>query len=82
MEKEVGKVTHYFGKIEVAVVKLNDTLQVGDNVHMKGTTTDFTQKVDSMQIEHENVEKAGKGQSVGLKVVEKVRAGDSVIKVE
>lgn len=81
-EKEIGKVTHFFSKISVVVIELSDTLKVGDQIHIKGHATDFTQKVDSMQIEHENVQEAKAGQSVGLKVVDKAREGDAVYKVE
>jgi len=81
-EKEIGKVTHYFSKIGVCVVKLSGKLAVGDTIHVKGATTDFQQKVDSMQIEHEKVEEAKKGQSIGLKVDEPVREHDAVYKVK
>ena len=80
-EKEIGKVTHYFTKIGVAVVKLSGELKVGDTIHIKGHTSDFTQTVDSMQIEHKQLEKAGKGKSIGLKVTDHVREGDVVCKV-
>ncbi len=80
-EKEVGRVTHYFSKIGVAAVELKDKLRVGDTIHIKGHTTDFTQEVSSMQIEHESVSEAGAGQSVGIKVREKVREHDIVYKV-
>jgi putative protease len=80
-EKEVGKVTHYFTKIGVAIVDLTEELKVGDTIHIKGHTSDFTQKVESMQIEHEQVEKAGKGKAIGLKVNEHAREGDVVYKV-
>ncbi len=80
-EKEVGKVTHYFNKIGVAIVELSDTLKVGDNVHIKGATSDFTQKVESMQIEHEDVKEAKKGDAIGLKVKEHAREHDIVYKV-
>ena len=79
--KEIGKVTHYFGGIGVAVIALSNTLKVGDKIHVKGATTDFEQSIDSMQIEHEQVKKAGKGQSLGLKTAEKVRQGDIVFNV-
>lgn len=80
-EKEIGKVTHYFGKIGVAVLELTDELELGDTIHIKGTTTDFEQKVESMEIEHEPVEKAVAGQSIGLKVDRRVRGNDTVHKV-
>ena len=80
-EKQVGLVAHYYTNIGVAVVELSDTLQVGDKIHIKGATTDFNQKVASMQIEHNKIEKAEKGQSIGLKVKDHVREHDIVYKV-
>jgi len=79
--EEVGKITHFFSKISVAVVELNATLSVGDKIRVQGPTTDFEQTVESMQIEHENVKTAKKGQSIGLKVNERVRENDTVYKV-
>ncbi len=77
---EVGHVTHFFTKISVAVVELSAPLAVGDRILMKGPTTDFEQVVESMQVEHENIESAEAGQSVGLKVAERVREKDIVYK--
>jgi len=77
---EVGHVTHFFTKISVAVVELSATLAVGDTILIKGPTTDFEQFVGSMQIEHENIERAEAGQSIGLKVEERVREEDIVYK--
>ncbi|MFX0097419.1 MAG: translation elongation factor-like protein [Candidatus Hodarchaeota archaeon] len=77
---EIGKVTHYFSKISVAVVKLTDSLSVGDKILIKGATTDIEQSVASMQIEHENVNAAKSGQSVGLKVEGRARPNDVVYK--
>jgi len=79
--QEVGKITHFFSKISVAVVELTAALSVGDRIRVQGPTTDFEQTVDSMQIEHENVKTAKKGQSIGLKVKERVRENDTVYKV-
>jgi putative protease len=79
--EEIGKITHFFSKINVAVVELTAPLNVGDKIHVMGPTTDFEQTVDSMQIEHENVKAAEKGQSIGLKVKERVRENDTVYKV-
>jgi len=81
-EKEIGKIIHYFTNISVGAIKLTDNLSVGDTIHIKGNTTDFYQKIESIQIEHKNIEKAQKGQEVGLKTDEKVREGDIVYKVE
>ena len=81
-EIEIGKITHYFSKPGVAAFTIeNGELRVGDRIHIKGHTTDFEQVVDSMQIEHQNVQKAGKGESVGVKVKEKVREYDTVFKL-
>jgi len=82
MEEKVGEVTHYWGKIGVAGIKLTAALSQSDTVRIKGATTDFEQAVGSMQIEHQNIEAAKKGQEIGLKVGEKVRRGDTVYKVE
>jgi len=80
--KLIGKITHYFGNIEVAVIELTDTLKVGDTIRIVGgEDTDFTQTVESMEIEHEKVETAKKGQSIGLKAEQKVREGYNVYKV-
>ena len=82
MEKEkIGFVSNYFSKISVAAVEITDvTLSVGDTLHFLGHTTDFESRVDSMQIEHKSVTEAKKGDSVGVKVSEKVRRGDKVYK--
>jgi len=79
--KEVGNVTHYFSKINVAIVELSGTLSVGDQILIKGMTTNIEQKVNSMQIEHKDVKKAEAGQSIGLKVDDRVREGDTVYKI-
>ncbi|MBS7635302.1 translation elongation factor-like protein [Candidatus Bathyarchaeota archaeon] len=79
--KEVGRVTHYFTKIGVAVVNLTDTLSVGDKILVRGSVTNFEQTVESMQIEHKNVNIAQSGQSVGLKVNQRVREGDKVYRI-
>jgi len=77
---EVGHVTHFFTRISVAVVELSATLAVGDTILIKGPTTDFEQVVESMQIEHENIERAEAGQSIGLKTEQRVREEDIVYK--
>ena len=79
--EEVGNVTHYFARIGVAVVELSGTILVGDRVQIKGMTTDIEQIVDSMQIEHSSVKKAEAGQSIGLKVADRVREGDTIYKI-
>jgi len=81
-EELIGKITHYFDKIEVGIIEVGKGgLAVGDKIHIKGTTTDFEQEVESIQIEHEQVQKAKKGDAIGLKVKDKVREGDEVYKV-
>ena len=79
-ERPVGQVTHYFSKAGVMAVQLSDELALGDLVHIRGHTTDFVTSVQSMQIEHAPVAQAGPGDSVGVKVSEKVRPGDMVYK--
>jgi putative protease len=78
--KQIGKITHFFSKIGVAVVELTDTIKVGDTILIKGANTEFEQTIKSMQIEHESIEEAGKGQSVGMKVDQKVHENDVVFK--
>ncbi len=81
-EQFIGKVTHYFGKAKVAAVKITDgQLRVGDTIHIVGHTSDLTQKVESMQIEHASVESAGVGDEIGIQVVEHVREHDNVYRV-
>jgi cytidylate kinase len=77
---EIGRITHFFSKISVAVIQLKAPLSVGDTIVVKGPNTDFEQVVDSMQIEHNNVQRADKGQSIGLKVAQRVRETDAVYK--
>lgn len=82
MEEEIGKITHFFSKINVGVLELaKGELRIGDTIHVKGHTTDFYQKVESMQVEHAPIESAEKGMEVGLKVEASVRQGDLVFKV-
>ncbi len=76
--KHVGKVVHWFGKVSVAVVELESDLKLGDTVHFEGAHTDFEQKIDSMQVEHEPVEQGSAGEEVAIKVKERVRAGDTL----
>jgi len=77
---KVGKVIHYYDNLGVAILELENTLKVGDKIKFEGHGADFEQDVDSLQIEHEQVEKAGKGKVVGLKTAEKVREGTKVQK--
>lgn len=79
--EKVGVVSHFFNKINVAVIELSAPLKVGDTIAFRGMTTSFDQNVDSMQIEHDNVDEAKKGDSVGLLVANRVREGDIVYKI-
>ena len=82
VEVELGKVAHYFSKIGVAAIQITqDMLRVGDTIHVKGHTSDFTQKIDSMQIDGKSVAEATVGQSIGLRVKEHAREHDLVYKV-
>ncbi len=79
--QEVGRVSHFFTKISVAVIELTATISVGDRILIKGPTTNLEQTVDSMEIEHEKVQRAGAGQSIGMKVKDRVRETDVVYKI-
>ena len=77
-EKFLGEVEDYFGKISVIALTVKEAVNVGDTIHVLGHTTDFTQVVQSMQIEHKAVKSAKKKDGVGILVGEKARKGDSV----
>jgi putative protease len=81
-EERIGIVNHYYDKIGVAALALEGELAVGDIIHIKGHTTDFAQKIESMQIENKNVERAKEGDDVAIKVKETAREHDIVYKVE
>lgn len=82
MEKqEIGRVTHYFGKISVAAIRLSNPLRVGDKISIEGAHTSFEQVVGSIQIEHQSVPEAKAGEEVGIKVQDKTREGDIVYKI-
>jgi putative protease len=79
MEKEIGVVEHFFGHLSVAAIKLTDgPLKVGDTIHIKGHTTDFTEKLRSMQINNADVKEANAGDDVGIKMEGKCREHDKV----
>jgi len=81
-EQLVGKVTHYFNHVQVAGIEITEgQLTVGDTIHLVGHTSDFSQKVDSMQIEHESVQVAHVGDSIGIRVVDHAREHDKVYRV-
>ncbi len=80
-EKEIGAIEHYYGHISVGIIKLSDTLKVGEQIHIKGHSSDFAQTVSSIQMEHASVNEANAGASVGIKVEQKTHPGDKVYKV-
>jgi len=81
-ETKVGTISHYYDHIGVGVIKVSAKLAVGDKIHIKGKTTDFSQEVTSMQVEHQQIQEAKKGDAIGMKVDQEVREGDVVYKVE
>jgi len=80
-EELIGEVTHYFDHVGAAVLALNTQLQVGETIHIKGHTTDLVQEVDSMQIDHADVQQAGPGEDAAILVSDRVREGDEVYRV-
>lgn len=83
MEQEIGVIEHYFSKIGVAAIKITDgNLKIGDRIHIKGATTDFEQTVESMEINRQKIETAKPGDEIGIKVIDRVREGDKVYKIE
>jgi selenocysteine-specific translation elongation factor len=80
-EKQIGTITNFFSKIGVAVIELTGTIELGDEIRIAGGDREFTQTVDSMQIEHEPIEKAEAGQEVAVKLEQKARANDLVYRL-
>ena len=79
--KLIGKISHYFSKIGVAIIDLSDSLKLGDTIRVVGGGADFTQAVESMQIEHQNIKEAKSGDSIGIKISQKVKEEYKVYKV-
>ncbi|MBI3638468.1 translation elongation factor-like protein [Candidatus Wolfebacteria bacterium] len=77
-QKPIGEITHYYGHLGVAIIKFKKEVSIGDMIHFKGPHIDFIQKISSMQFDHKEIEKAKKGQIVGIKVKEKVHESDGV----
>lgn len=82
MNTKVGKITHYYDKIGVAVIKIEKAIKVGDKIKISGHDQEFTQDIDSLQLEHKPVKSAKKGISVGLKVIKPVKENDQVYKAD
>ena len=80
-EEKVGVVNDYFAKVSVAGIDMTGNLKVGDTIHVKGHTTDFEQVVDSIQVEHEQLQEVKAGDAIGIKVKERCRGGDTVYRV-
>lgn len=76
--ERIGEVIHFYGKIEVAVLRLSNNLKIGDMIHFLGSHTDFQQEVTSMQIEHEPVAEGKTGEEIAIKVIERARKGDAI----
>ncbi len=79
--REIGKITHYYSHLSVGIIELSDFVRVGNRIRIKGSTTDFAQNIDSMQIEHRNVSDAKKGDLIGIKVANKVHPHGKVYKI-
>jgi len=77
-EKPIGKITHYYDHIGVAIIKFNKAVKKGEMIAIRGAHTDFTQKIDSIQYDHKDISAAKKGQEVGIKVKEKVHDTDKI----
>ena len=80
-KKKIGEIEHFYNGISVAVVNIGASIKKGDTISIEGPSTNFQQKVESMQIDKKNISEAKKGQSIGLKVSEKVKPKDVVYKV-
>lgn len=80
-DKKIGKVVHFYDKIGVAIIELSGPLKQGDSLKIKGKTADFTQLADSLEIEHQKIKSAKKGDSIGLKVEKDVKEGDLLYKI-
>lgn len=82
MEKEIGVITHWFDKINVAVIKLNGSIKKGDKIKIRKGDTEFEETIDSMQIDHQNVDSAKKGDDVAIRFSEKTKEGALVYLVK
>ena len=81
LEKPIGSISDFFAKPVVAGIEMTDSISIGDKIHITGHTTDIEMTIDSMQMNNANVQEAKAGDSVGIKVPDRVRRGDSVYKV-
>jgi putative protease len=81
MEAKIGTITHYYSHLNVAVLQLTDRLKVGETIHIFGHSTDFVQKVTSMEVDHHRVVVVEPGDNVAVKVIEPVRVHDAIYRV-
>ena len=81
MEVEIGKVTHYYNHLGVAVLTLTDSLKLGDRIHIYGHSTDFTQRVSSMEVDHHGIVWVKPGDNVAIRVIQPVHEHDMVYRV-
>ncbi len=81
-QTRAGEVTHFFQNIDVAIIKADAPFEVGDTLHIEGTTDDMTFEIESMEVDHESVERAEPGQEVGIKVPKRAHEGSDVFLVE
>ncbi len=81
VEEEIGRVSHFFSRPVVAGIELSAPVKVGDKIHIKGHTTDMEVSVDSIQVDNVVVDEAKRGDSIGIKVPDRVRPGDQVYRV-
>ncbi|MBU4351036.1 hypothetical protein KKD19_06255 [Patescibacteria group bacterium] len=79
--KLIGKVSHYFDRVSVAIVELSGVLNIGDTIRIAGGEVNFTQEIDSMEVNHQKIKSAKKGDSIGIKVAEKAKEGYLVYKL-
>lgn len=81
-EELIGRISHYFPKVRAGIIKLTKPVSLGDNIHVKGNTTDFTQKITSLQIDRAPIKRGTKGKEVGFGCKKKVRRRDKVYKIK
>ena len=79
--ERIGEVIHFYGKIDVAVLRLSNNLKIGDMIHFLGSHTDFQQEITSMQIEHELVAEGKAGEEIAIKVIQRARKGDAIFRI-
>ncbi len=80
-ETEIGTITHYYGHLSVGIIELSGALKVNEAIHIKGHSSDFSQQIDSMQVEHASVSEAKAGDVIGVKLTQKAHPHDKVYKV-